>query len=85
MALLTEAGYVDSDADACATMTGNHPLTLLQAAGARNLALEARAFVLEARQGRHPDRRGRRGRPTILARLRRGEFESGAHGLGGTD
>jgi peptide/nickel transport system substrate-binding protein len=76
MALLTDAGYVDTDADGVRDHDGQAiRLTLLQTAGARNLALEARAFALEARKaGILIDVVSADG-PTILARLKRGEFD----------
>jgi peptide/nickel transport system substrate-binding protein len=76
VALLSEAGYRDSDADGVRDQN-QQPirLTLLQTAGARALALEARAFALEARKAGILIDVVTVDGPTILARLKRGEFD----------
>jgi peptide/nickel transport system substrate-binding protein len=76
VAMLNEAGYRDSDADGVLDHDRRAlRLTLLQTAGSRSLALEARAFVLEARKaGILIDIVSADG-PTILARLKRGDFD----------
>ncbi|HXI61044.1 MAG TPA: ABC transporter substrate-binding protein [Polyangia bacterium] len=76
IAMLNDAGYRDTDADGVRDQN-QQPirLTLLQTTGARALALEARAFALEARKaGILIDVVNADG-PTILARLKRGEFD----------
>ena len=75
-ALLDDAGFRDSDDDGVRDHD-RRPirLTLLQTAGAKSLTLEARAFVLEARKaGILIDVIPADG-PTILARLKRGDFD----------
>jgi len=75
-ALLDDAGYVDTNADGVRDRDG-HPirLVLLATAGSRPLSVEARAFVLEMRRaGILVDVVSADG-PTMLARLRRGDFD----------
>ncbi|HVR64826.1 MAG TPA: ABC transporter substrate-binding protein [Polyangia bacterium] len=76
VSLLDAAGYRDSDADGVRDHDGQAiRLALLQPAGARTLPLEARAFALEARKaGILIDVVAVDG-PTLLARLKRGEFD----------
>jgi peptide/nickel transport system substrate-binding protein len=76
LALLEDAGYRDNDADGVRDRAGRPiRLSLLQTAGSRSLALEAHAFTLELRKaGILLDIVPADG-PTILARLKKGDFD----------
>ncbi|HET6280908.1 MAG TPA: ABC transporter substrate-binding protein [Polyangia bacterium] len=75
-ALLDGAGFRDSDEDGVRDHD-RRPIrvTLLQPLGAKSLALEARAFVLEARKAGILIDLIPADAPTILARLKRGDFD----------
>jgi peptide/nickel transport system substrate-binding protein len=75
-ALLDDAGYRDNDADGVRDR-GGRPLrlTLLQTAGSRSLALEAHAFTLELRKAGILLDVVPADPATILARLKKGEFD----------
>jgi peptide/nickel transport system substrate-binding protein len=76
MALLEDAGYRDNDADGVRDRAGRPiRLSLLQTAGSRSLALEAHAFTLELRKAGILLDIVPADAPTILARLRKGEFD----------
>jgi peptide/nickel transport system substrate-binding protein len=75
-ALLEDAGYRDNDADGVRDRAGRPiRLSLLQTAGSRSLALEAHAFTLELRKAGILLDITPADAPTILARLRKGEFD----------
>jgi peptide/nickel transport system substrate-binding protein len=75
-ALLDDAGYADTNADGVRDRDG-HPirLTMLATAGSRTLTIEARAFVLEMRRAGILVDLVNADPATLLARLRRGEFD----------
>ncbi len=76
MALLEDAGYRDNDADGVRDRAGRPiRLSLLQTAGSRSLALEAHAFTLELRKAGILLDIVPADAPTILARLRKGDFD----------
>jgi peptide/nickel transport system substrate-binding protein len=76
LALLDDAGYRDNDADGVRDR-GGRPirLSLLQTAGSRSLALEAHAFTLELRKAGILLDIVTADAPTILARLKKGDFD----------
>ncbi len=75
-ALLEDAGYRDNDADGVRDRAGRPiRLSLLQTAGSRSLALEAHAFTLELRKAGILLDITTADAPTILARLRKGDFD----------
>ena len=76
MALLQDAGYRDNDADGVRDRAGRPiRLSLLQTSGSRALALEAHAFTLELRKAGILLDIVPADAPTILARLRKGDFD----------
>jgi peptide/nickel transport system substrate-binding protein len=75
-ALLDDCGYRDNDADGVRDRAGRPiRLTLLQPAGSRALALEAHAFTLELRKAGILLDIVPTDPATILARLKKGEFD----------
>jgi peptide/nickel transport system substrate-binding protein len=75
-ALLQDAGYRDNDADGVRDRAGRPiRLSLLQTTGSRSLALEAHAFTLELRKAGILLDIVPADAPTILARLRKGDFD----------
>jgi peptide/nickel transport system substrate-binding protein len=76
LALLEGAGYRDNDADGVRDRAGRPiRLSLLQTAGSRSLALEAHAFTLELRKAGILLDIVPADAPTILARLKKGDFD----------
>ena len=76
LAVLEDAGYRDNDADGVRDRAGRPiRISLLQTAGSRSLALEAHAFTLELRKAGILLDIVPADAPTILARLRKGEFD----------
>ncbi len=76
MAMLEDAGYRDNDADGVRDRAGRPiRLSLLQTAGSRSLALEAHAFTLELRKAGILLDIVTADAATILARLRKGDFD----------
>jgi peptide/nickel transport system substrate-binding protein len=74
--LLDDAGYADTNADGVRDREGRPiRLTMLTAAGSKPLAVEARAFVLEMRRAGILVDLVPTDPATIVARLRRGEFD----------
>jgi peptide/nickel transport system substrate-binding protein len=75
-AMLEDAGYRDTNADGVRDRDGRAiRLTMLVTAGSKPLAVESRAFVLEMRRAGILVDAVQADGPTILARLRHGEFD----------
>jgi peptide/nickel transport system substrate-binding protein len=74
--ILEDAGYRDNDADGVRDRAGRPiRISLLQTAGSRSLALEAHAFTLELRKAGILLDIIPADAATILARLRKGDFD----------